>query len=81
MFEEKKVFITGGTGSIGNSICHYFFKNKCKEIFASTTNLKKINAKDTATNKSMKKIEFINFVNFSIQKKILLLLKNLNIRI
>lgn len=46
MFEDKKIFITGGTGSIGNSICHYFYKNKCSEIYASTTNLQKIKTED-----------------------------------
>ena len=51
MFEGKKIFITGGTGSIGNSICHYFNQNKCNEIFASTTNLEKVSKED-------------NFVNF-----------------
>ena len=25
---ENKVFITGGTGSIGNAICQYFNENK-----------------------------------------------------
>ena len=51
MFENKKIFITGGTGSIGNAICQYFNKNKCSEIYASTTNLDKVN-KDN------------NFINF-----------------
>ena len=46
MFEDKKIFITGGTGSIGNSICHYFYKNKCSEIYASTTNLQKVKTED-----------------------------------
>ena len=47
MFEDKKIFITGGTGSIGNSICHYFYQNKCSEIYASTTNLQKIKTEDS----------------------------------
>tara|TARA_Y100000768_G_C23964921_1_gene677362 strand:+ start:920 stop:1630 length:711 start_codon:yes stop_codon:yes gene_type:complete len=46
MFENKKLFVTGGTGSIGNSICHYFNENKCENIYASTTNLEKIKSKD-----------------------------------
>ena len=46
MFENKKIFITGGTGSIGNAICQYFNKNKCSEIYASTTNLNKVNKDD-----------------------------------
>ena len=43
MYENKKIFITGGTGSIGNAICQYFNEKKCSEVYASTTNLKKIN--------------------------------------
>ena len=46
MFENKKIFITGGTGSIGNAICQYFKKNRCNEIYASTTNLEKVNKDD-----------------------------------
>ena len=46
MFENKKIFITGGTGSIGNAICQYFNENKCSEIYASTTNLNKVNKDD-----------------------------------
>ena len=47
MFNEKKLFITGGTGSIGNSICHYFNNNGCSNIYASTTNLEKVNSNDS----------------------------------
>ena len=47
MFNEKKLFITGGTGSIGNSICHYFNNNGCSDIYASTTNLNKIDSNDS----------------------------------
>ena len=47
MFNEKKLFITGGTGSIGNSICHYFNNNGCSKIYASTTNLEKVNSNDS----------------------------------
>jgi FlaA1/EpsC-like NDP-sugar epimerase len=50
MFNDKKLFITGGTGSIGNSICHYFHENKCSNIFASTTNLEKISSSDSFIN-------------------------------
>jgi len=42
MFNNKKLFITGGTGSIGNSICHYFNDNGCERVFASTTDLEKV---------------------------------------
>ena len=47
MFDNKKLFVTGGTGSIGNSICHYFNEKGCEDIYASTTNLEKINPNDT----------------------------------
>ena len=50
MFKDKNLFITEGTGSIGNSICHYFRDNGCKEIFASTTNLEKVNPNDKFIN-------------------------------
>ena len=56
MFENKKIFITGGTGSIGNAICQYFNINKCSEIYASTTNLDKVN----------KDYNFINFKELNL---------------
>ena len=42
MFKERKLLVTGGTGSIGGSICNYFNNNGCKEIFSTTTNLNKV---------------------------------------
>ncbi len=42
MFKNKKLLVTGGTGSIGSSICYYFNNNGCEEIFSTTTNLKKV---------------------------------------
>ena len=56
MFKDKKLFITGGTGSIGNSICHYFKDNGCEQIHASTTNLEKVNPND----------KFINFKKLNL---------------
>jgi 3-oxoacyl-[acyl-carrier protein] reductase len=47
LFKNKKLLVTGGTGSIGNSICHHFNNNNCSEIYATTTNLNKINPKDS----------------------------------
>ena len=64
MFENKKLFITGGTGSIGNSICHYFRDNGCGEIHASTTNLKKINPNDKFINYKQLNLSNISQVNF-----------------
>ena len=42
MFKDKKLLVTGGTGSIGSSICNYFNNNGCEEIYSTTTNLNKI---------------------------------------
>ena len=42
MFNDKKLLVTGGTGSIGSSICSYFNNMGCKEIYSTTTNLSKI---------------------------------------
>jgi len=69
MFKNKKLFITGGTGSIGNAICHYFYQNKCNEIYASTTNLDKVNKNDSFIEIGPKKT-LLNFIprNFSGEK-------------
>ena len=42
MFKDRKILVTGGTGSIGSSICNYFNKNGCKDIFSTTTNIQKV---------------------------------------
>jgi len=42
MFKNKNLLVTGGTGSIGSSICNYFNDNGCEEIFSTTTNLNKV---------------------------------------
>ena len=42
MFNDKKILVTGGTGSIGSSICSYFNNMGCKEIHSTTTNFSKI---------------------------------------
>ena len=42
MFKDKKLLVTGGTGSIGGSICNYFNNNGCNEIYSTTTNLNKV---------------------------------------
>ena len=49
MFDDRKLLVTGGTGSIGSSICNYFKSNGCKEIYSTTTNLKKIKASQDST--------------------------------
>ncbi len=53
MFKNNTAFITGGTGSIGASICDKLIENNCSEIYASTTDLEK-------TKDSNKLINFIN---------------------
>ena len=57
MFKDKKLLVTGGTGSIGNAICHHFKKNNCSGIFATTTNLSKVDPKDS----------FINYKQLNLQ--------------
>ncbi len=42
MFKDKRLLVTGGTGSIGSSICKYFSNNGCKEIYSTTTNMNKV---------------------------------------
>ena len=42
MFKDRRLLVTGGTGSIGNSICNYFKKNGCEEIYSTTTNIQKV---------------------------------------
>ena len=33
MFKNKKLLVTGGTGTIGSSICNYFHNNECGKIY------------------------------------------------
>ena len=42
VFRDRKLLVTGGTGSIGSSICNYFNDNGCKEIYSTTTNMNKV---------------------------------------
>jgi len=68
MFENKKIFITGGTGSIGNAICQHFNKNKCSEIYASTTNLDKVNKDDSFIN--FKKLNLSNISKINLEEQL-----------
>ena len=68
MFNNKKLFVTGGTGSIGNSICHYFNNNGCKDIFATTTNLKKISTEDKFIN--FKELNLLNISKINLDELI-----------
>ena len=42
MFKDRNLLVTGGTGSIGSSICDYFNNNGCSEIYSTTTDLNKV---------------------------------------
>ena len=63
MFKDKNLLVTGGTGSIGSSICNHFNNNGCKDIYSTTTNLNKVR-EDQAYIKfkeiNLKNIENIN---------------------
>ena len=56
MFKNKKLLLTGGTGTIGSSICDYFNKNGCEKIFSTTTNLNKIKSNQ----------DYINFIELDL---------------
>ena len=58
MFKDRKLLVTGGTGSIGSSICEYFNNNGCKEIYSTTTNIKKIKPNQ----------EYIKFKELDLEK-------------
>ena len=66
MFNNKKLFITGGTGTIGNSICHYFNDHGCQKVYASTTNIKKINPLDNFI--SFKQLDLSNISNINLEE-------------
>ncbi len=42
LFKDRKLLLTGGTGTIGSSICKYFNDNGCEDIYSTTTDIKKI---------------------------------------
>ena len=42
MFKDRKLLVTGGTGSIGSAICNHFNNNGCEDIYSTTTNLNKV---------------------------------------
>ncbi len=56
MFKDKKLLVTGGTGSIGSSICNYFKNNGCKEIYSTTTNMNKVKSDQ----------DFIKFIELNL---------------
>ena len=63
MFKDKKLLVTGGTGTIGSSICDYFNNNGCDKIYSTTTNMNKIK-----TNQDYIKFKELNFNNIENSK-------------
>ena len=66
MFKDKKLLVTGGTGSIGSSICNYFNKNGCEEIFSTTTNPNKIKSEQDYI--KFKELDFNNIENSNLDE-------------
>ncbi len=66
MFKDKKLLVTGGTGSIGGSICNYFNKNGCEEIFSTTTSLNKIKSEQDYI--KFKELDFNNIENSNLDE-------------
>ena len=66
MFKDKNLLVTGGTGSIGSSICDYFNNNNCKDIYSTTTNLNKVR-EDQAYIK-FKEINLNNIENINLDE-------------
>ena len=64
MFKDKKLFVTGGTGSIGSSICSYFKKNRCEEIYSTTTNINKVKPEQDYI--KFKELDFNNIQNLNL---------------
>ena len=66
MFKDKNLFVTGGTGSIGSSICNYFNNNGCKDIYSTTTNLNKV--RDDQAYIKFKEINLNNIENINLDE-------------
>ena len=66
MFKDRKLLVTGGTGSIGSSICNYFNNNGCKEIFSTTTNLNKVKSDQDFI--QFKELNLDNIENLDLEK-------------
>ena len=66
MFKDKKLLVTGGTGSIGSSICNYFNNNGCKDIYSTTTNLNKV--RDDQAYIKFKEINLNNIENINLDE-------------
>ena len=66
MFKDKDLFVTGGTGSIGSSICNYFNNNGCKDIYSTTTNLNKV--RENQAYIKFKEINLNNIENINLDE-------------
>ncbi len=66
MFKDKKLLVTGGTGSIGSSICNYFNTNNCKEIYSTTTNINKIKSDQNYI--KFKELDLNNIENYNLDE-------------
>ena len=64
MFKDKKLLVTGGTGTIGSSICNYFKKNGCDEIYSTTTNINKVKSNQDFI--KFKEMDLSNIHNFNL---------------
>ena len=72
MFKDKKLLVTGGTGSIGSSICNYFHNNNCKEIYSTTTNINKIKSDQNYI--KFKELDLNNIENLNLDDFLILIL-------
>ena len=66
MFKDKNLLVTGGTGSIGSSICSYFNDNNCKEIYSTTTNINKIKSDQNYI--KFKELDLNNIENLNLDE-------------
>jgi len=66
MFKDRKLLVTGGTGSIGSSICTYFNNNGCNDIYSTTTNLNKV--KSDQDHIKFKELDLNNIENLNLDE-------------
>ena len=66
MFKDKNLLVTGGTGSIGSSICNHFNNNGCKDIYSTTTNLNKV--RENQAYIKFKEINLNNIENINLDE-------------
>ena len=66
MFKNKKLLVTGGTGTIGSSICDYFNNNGCEKIYSTTTNLSKVNTNLDYV--QFTELDLNNIINLNLEK-------------